>query len=98
MLKLLYSTIPPDAGLDASKLRPENRIVMLLQAGRMEEACSVASQRIRAAGSGGLYLPSSFTESVCALDARAVPACLLVPVKALRKQITDTVYRNRRML
>lgn len=80
MLKLLYSTIPPDAGLDASKLRPENRIVMLLQAGRMEEACSVASQRIRAAGSGGLYLPSSFTESVCVLDARAVPACLLVPV------------------
>lgn len=80
LLKLLYSAIPSDAGLDAAKLHPETRIVMLLQAGRMEEACSLASQRIRAAGGGGLYLPSSFAESVRPLNSQAVLACLFVPV------------------
>lgn len=80
LLKLLYTPLPQDTGLDRERLRPEQRILRLVQAGRLAEACALAAQRLRIAGDGGLYLPTSFAESVRALSPAAVLACLAVPV------------------
>ncbi|WP_304027783.1 type I-G CRISPR-associated protein Cas8g1/Csx17 [Desulfovibrio piger] len=89
LLKLLYTPLPQDAGLDRERLRPEQRILRLVQAGRLAEACALAAQRLRIAGGGGLYLPTSFAESVRALSPAAVLACLAVPVdgRALLHQL-----------
>lgn len=89
LLKLLYTPLPQDAGLDRERLRPEQRILRLVQAGRLAEACALAAQRLRIAGGGGLYLPTSFAESVRALSPVAVLACLAVPVdgRALLHQL-----------
>lgn len=89
LLKLLYTPLPQDAGLDRARLRPEQRIPRLVQAGRIEEACALAAQRLRIAGGGGLHLPTSFAESVRALSPAAVMACLAVPVdgRALLHQL-----------
>lgn len=80
LLKLFYTPLPPDCGLDTARLHPELRIARLIQAHRLEEACMLAAQRVRIAGGGALYLPVSFTESVRGLASAAVLACLAVPV------------------
>lgn len=80
LLKLLYTSLPPDCGLDTERLTPELRVARLVQAHRLEEACMLAAQRVRIAGASALYLPASFAESVHGLKPEAVLACLAVPV------------------
>ena len=80
VLKLLYTSLPQNPSLDRERLHPELRIPRLIQAGRLEEACSLAAQRLRVAGACGLYLPASFAECVRSLPPTAILACLAVPV------------------
>ena len=80
VLKLLYTSLPKNPSLDRERLHPELRIPRLIQAGRLEEACSLAAQRLRVAGACGLYLPASFAECVRSLSPTAILACLAVPV------------------
>lgn len=80
LLQLLYTPLPTDCGLDRERLCPDLRIARLVQAQRLEEACTLAAQRLRVAGGGALYLPASFVESVRGLSPAAVLTCLAVPV------------------
>ncbi len=80
LLQLLYTPLPTDCELDRERLCPDLRIVRLVQAQRLEEACTLAAQRLRVAGGGAFYLPASFVESVRGLSPAAVLACLAVPV------------------
>lgn len=80
LLKLLYTPLPRDCGLDTKRLTPELRIARLVQAHRLEEACMLAAQRLRIAGGSALFLPASFTESLRGLTSAAIVACLAVPV------------------
>ena len=79
-LHLDWNDVSSYQGMLTSKLAGETRIAALITAGRLEEACSLAAQRIRVAGGSGLYLPSSFSEMVKGLDHAGVAACLLVPI------------------
>lgn len=89
LLQLLFTPLPTDCGLDRERLCPDLRIARLVQAQRLEEACTLAAQRLRVAGGGARYLPASFAESVRGLSPAAVLACLAVPVspRALLRQL-----------
>ena len=84
LLKLLHMdwNVPVFNGLLTSKLTGESRLAALILAGRIEEACGIAAQRIRVAGGGKLFLPASFAEMVKGLDCAGVAACMLVPIDA----------------
>lgn len=93
LLKLLYTPLPNDCGLDTKRLHPELRIARLVQANRLEEACMLAAQRVRIAGGTGIYLPASFAESVRGMSSASVLACLAVPVDS-RALLRDLYQYN----
>ena len=89
-LKILHMdwSVSVYEGLLTSKLAGENRIAALLASDRLEEACRIAAQRIRAAGGTNFYLPNSYAEMAKGLDCDGVAACMLVPID------TATLFRE----
>lgn len=83
LLKALHTQWPASVTeLETDKLRNENRIVNLVSASRLAEACAIAAQRLRAAGAGSLYLPASFAEAVWGIQHLPLLVSLLVPIRS----------------
>ena len=83
LLKALHMKWPKDmVGFEAGKLGKESRITSLVGAGRLAEACTVAAQRMRAAGVGNIFVPSNFEESVRGIQPLPLLVSLLVPIRA----------------
>ncbi len=89
LLKLLFLPEPLKASNQEICIKPEPRVVVLLKAGRVGEACQIAMRRLRASGLAPLPHPTSrgITRDKdwdelndAKIDGRRLAAALLMPI------------------
>jgi CRISPR-associated protein Csx17 len=89
LLKLLFLPGGVPVGEREIEVRPEPSIVALLHAGRLGDACRVASRRLYAAGLAPVE--SRFPDDA---DAARMTAALLVPIRDTRKIVKQVLHIN----
>jgi CRISPR-associated protein Csx17 len=104
LLKLLFLPEPLKVGDQEILIKPEPRVLALLSAGRVGEACQIAMRRLRASGlsplphprSGGVVRDRDWKELDClGADGQRLAAALLMPIsKDSIRQLQRLVTRG----
>lgn len=93
---LIWSMASPEESVGVVRIRPELRIISLLTAGRIGEACRIAAQRLRASGMVPMPGPSAvgaprddtWGENLSPRMGKRLAAALLIPCFDVNKLVS----------